>query len=194
MKNPKYQIFKGKDKKFYFRLKSGNGQTVLQSQGYANKAGVKRGIKSVQTNSSNDKRFDVKEAKNGQMHFSLLAANKNIVGSSEMYKSKKSLKNGMETVKKNADAPVEDLTEDTTKSTNKKSTSTAKKATAKTKAADKKSPAKKTAAKKMTAATKTTAAKKTAAKKPTTTKKKATSKTKAAPKSKAKNTAKKGGN
>jgi len=158
MKNPKYQIFKGKDKKFYFRLKSGNGQTILQSQGYANKAGVKRGIKSVQTNSSNDKRFDIKEAKNGQMHFSLLAANKNIVGSSQMYKSKKSLKNGMETVKKNGDAPVEDLTEQEEKSTKTKAKTTAKKAVTKTKAAAKTT--KKKAAPKKAAAKKTTKRKK----------------------------------
>ena len=45
MINPKYEIYKGSNKKFYFRLKSGNGQIVLQSQGYSSRNAAMNGIK-----------------------------------------------------------------------------------------------------------------------------------------------------
>jgi uncharacterized protein YegP (UPF0339 family) len=40
----------GKDGKFYFALKAGNGEVILQSQGYASKASCAKGIESVRAN------------------------------------------------------------------------------------------------------------------------------------------------
>lgn len=47
-------------------------------------------------------KFEIKKAKNGKFHFNLKATNGEIILSSEMYNTKSSAKNGIESVKKNA--------------------------------------------------------------------------------------------
>ena len=55
--------------------------------------------------------FELKKTANGQFHFNLKAGNGEIIATSEMYGSKASAENGIESVKKNAaDAEVVDLT------------------------------------------------------------------------------------
>ncbi len=96
----KFEIFKSdKNKKFYFRLKARNGQVILSSQGYADKSGAKKGVESVKKNCSDDDCFERKEAANGKFHFNLLATNKQIIGSSQMYASKATMENGIKSVK-----------------------------------------------------------------------------------------------
>jgi uncharacterized protein YegP (UPF0339 family) len=109
----KFEIFKSDNNdKFYFRLKAKNGQIVLSSQGYAGKSGCKNGIESVKNNAGNDDQYDRKTAANGKFHFNLLAANKQIIGSSQMYASKSSMETGIASVKKiAADATIVDLSE-----------------------------------------------------------------------------------
>ena len=48
--NPQFQIFKGKDGKFYFRLIAKNAKAIGTSEGYNTLAACKNGIKSVQKN------------------------------------------------------------------------------------------------------------------------------------------------
>ena len=56
-------------------------------------------------------KFELKQAKNGDYHFNLLAGNGQIIMSSEMYKTKASAENDIESVKKNAaGAPTDDTT------------------------------------------------------------------------------------
>jgi uncharacterized protein YegP (UPF0339 family) len=56
-------------------------------------------------------KFELKKNAKGQFHFNLKAGNGEIIATSEMYESKASAKNGIESVKKNAaDAEVVDLT------------------------------------------------------------------------------------
>jgi len=103
----KFELFKSeKDKKFYFNLKAGNGQVILASQGYTNKAGAKNGIASVQKNCMNEKCWETKVAKNGKHHFNLLSTNKQIVGKSQMYASKATMAKGIASVKTNAPEAV----------------------------------------------------------------------------------------
>ena len=47
-------------------------------------------------------KFEVKTAKSGQTHFNLLASNGQIILQSEMYETKASALNGIESIKKNA--------------------------------------------------------------------------------------------
>lgn len=47
-------------------------------------------------------KFEVKTAKSGQTHFNLLAGNGQVILQSEMYESKASAMNGIESIKKNA--------------------------------------------------------------------------------------------
>jgi uncharacterized protein YegP (UPF0339 family) len=111
MRNPKFQIYTGKDDQFYFRLRAANGEIILNSEGYTAKAGCQNGISSVQENAPNDERYRRKTATNGQYYFVLVAANGETIGRSEMYTTERGREDGIEAVKKTAtDAPVEDTT------------------------------------------------------------------------------------
>jgi hypothetical protein len=108
----KFEIFQSENnEKFYFRLKAGNGQIILSSQAYANKASAKNGVESVQKHAEDDGNYERKEAANGKMHFSLKARNGQIIGSSQMYASPASMEKGIESVKRTApQAKLVDLT------------------------------------------------------------------------------------
>jgi len=50
VKNPKFEMYVDKSGEFRFRLKARNGEIILASEGYAQKAGCKNGIESVRRN------------------------------------------------------------------------------------------------------------------------------------------------
>ena len=105
----KFCISKGKDGKGYFNLKAGNGEVILQSQGYSSASGCTNGIESVRTNSQDESKFECREAKDGRFYFIIKANNGQEIGRSQMYKSNSGCKNGMASVATNAaDASVVD--------------------------------------------------------------------------------------
>jgi uncharacterized protein YegP (UPF0339 family) len=54
-------------------------------------------------------KFELKKSKSGQYHFNLKAGNGQIIATSEMYESKDSALNGIESVRSNAkDAALDD--------------------------------------------------------------------------------------
>ena len=107
----KFELKKGRSGKFSFNLKAVNGQVILTSQTYKTKAAAKNGIKSVCTNCKKAACFEQKASKKGEPYFVLLAANKQVIGKSQMYSSKKSMLNGIASVKKNATkSKINDLT------------------------------------------------------------------------------------
>ena len=111
MENPKFQMFKGKDDQFYFRLRARNGEIILGSEGYTAKASCTNGIESVKSNSPDDSNFERKTTTNEQFHFVLKAKNREIIGSSETYTTEQAMENGIRAVKEVApEAPVEDQT------------------------------------------------------------------------------------
>ncbi len=107
----KFVIGKRSNGDFQFNLKAGNGQVILSSQGYADKAGCKNGIDSVKKNSTDDARYERNVSSNNKFFFNLLAGNSQVIGTSEMYESESSRDNGIASVKSNApDAEVVDET------------------------------------------------------------------------------------
>ncbi|GHU78739.1 hypothetical protein FACS1894145_1440 [Bacteroidia bacterium] len=107
----KFVITLQKNGEYMFNLKASNGQVILTSEGYANKAGCLNGIESVKKNAPLDERYERKESKNGKPFFSLKAGNSQIIGKSELYESVTARENGIESVKKNApDAAIDDQT------------------------------------------------------------------------------------
>jgi len=104
----KFEIFQGKDSQYYFRLKAGNGQTILSSEGYKAKSGAKNGIASVQKNSADGSKFVRKDG--DSFSFALRAANNEVIGRSQSYKSADARENGIESVMKNApSAKIEEV-------------------------------------------------------------------------------------
>jgi uncharacterized protein len=107
----KFQLFSGKDGQFYFRLRADNGEPILASEGYKQKAGAENGIRSVRENASDDSRYTRETSSAGQPFFTLRAANNEVIGKSEMYSSEEARENGLATVKTGApDATLEDQT------------------------------------------------------------------------------------
>jgi uncharacterized protein YegP (UPF0339 family) len=107
----KFVITQGKDEKYYFNLKAGNGEVILASQGYKSKADCLNGIESVKKNSVSEDRFEVKKSHDDKDYFVLTATNGQTIGNSQMYKSHSGCLNGMKSVaKSSADASIADET------------------------------------------------------------------------------------
>lgn len=108
----KFEIYKDKAGEFRFRLKAGNGQTILASEGYKAKAGCMNGVESVKKNALDDGRYERKTTESGKYRFNLKSGNNQIIGTSESYETEKSRDSGIESVKKTApDASIADTTE-----------------------------------------------------------------------------------
>lgn len=108
----KFELYNDKAGEFRFRLKAGNGEIILASEGYKQRASAENGIASVQKNAPDDGRYERKETKSGKHMFNLKASNGQVIGTSESYESTSGRDNGIESVKKNAPgAETKDLTD-----------------------------------------------------------------------------------
>jgi uncharacterized protein YegP (UPF0339 family) len=105
----KFECYKDKAGEFRFRLKAGNGETILSSEGYSAKSGCKNGIESVRKNCVDPDRFEKKETASGKFRFNLKSSNGQVIASSQNYSSASGCDNGMKSVAKSApDAAVDD--------------------------------------------------------------------------------------
>ena len=106
---------------FTFNLKAGNNEVIGVSEVYSSEAACKNGIESVKKNAPIAKiedqavadfekvtnpKFEIYTDKAGEFRFRLKAKNGEPILASEGYKAKASCKNGIESVKKNADSEV----------------------------------------------------------------------------------------
>ena len=96
---PHFQIRKGANDQFYFRLVAGNEQTVLASEGYSRKASAENGIASVVANGADEAAYEIRESADGRSYFVLTAANHQIIGQSELYASKYNAQRGIRSVR-----------------------------------------------------------------------------------------------
>ena len=107
-----FEIYTDKAGEFRFRLKAKNGQNILASEGYKQKASCENGIESVRKNSQDDSKFELKEGASGKWTFNLKATNGQIIGTSQAYETESGAKNGILSVKTNApDAVVKEIEE-----------------------------------------------------------------------------------
>jgi uncharacterized protein len=107
----KFEIYKDKAGEFRFRLKAGNGENILASEGYKDKGGAENGIASVKKNVTENDHFELKESTSGKHYFVLKAANHQVIGQSQMYDSVSGAEAGVQSVINNApDASIDDQT------------------------------------------------------------------------------------
>lgn len=107
----KFELYRDKAGEYRFRLKAGNGENILGSEGYKQKASAENGIASVRKNAVDDARYERKETAAGKFMFNLKASNGQVIGSSQSYTSASGRDNGIESVKKNApNAKLDDQT------------------------------------------------------------------------------------
>lgn len=106
----RYELFRGSNSQHYFRLKAGNGEIILQSEGYVNKAGAENGVESVRRHSPFDRFYERKTSSASEPYFVLKASNGQTIGKSQMYSSTSARDKGIESVKDNGpSAPSVDL-------------------------------------------------------------------------------------
>jgi uncharacterized protein YegP (UPF0339 family) len=99
----KFEVYQsGKKNEYRFRLKADNGQIILSSEGYASKAGCMNGIASVKKNVKDPKRFLKTTTPGNMFRFAVVAANKEVIGTSQNYKSESGRNNGIDSVSRNA--------------------------------------------------------------------------------------------
>ena len=103
----KFVVFKGKDGQDYFRLKAGNGEVILSSEGYKSRVPAptasSRCVRIPRTKTVSKS----KPPRTAREYFILKAGNGQEIGRSQMYKSGSGCRNGMKSVARNAaDAAV----------------------------------------------------------------------------------------
>ncbi len=116
MQNSRFTLLQGIDTQYYFNLKAGNGEIILQSEGYVNRNGALNGIKSVQENSNSEARFEQRTSRIEEPYFVLKAQNGQIIGRSEMYSSTASMLAGIKSVMNNGQTDfIEDVSQNSGK-------------------------------------------------------------------------------
>lgn len=109
----KFVITQRVNNEYQFNLKAANGEIILTSEGYVQKASCLKGIGSVKMNSQYDFRYDRRIAVNQKDYFVLKARNGEIIGKSQLYSTKSGMENGIASVKQNA--PEAEITDETLK-------------------------------------------------------------------------------
>lgn len=99
-----YEIKRAKNGKYHFHLLATNGEIILTSQMYTEKATAQKGIAAVRVNYADTSRYERRIGKGGKPHFVLKAANHRVIGSSETYNSTAALEKGIKSVMKNGTA------------------------------------------------------------------------------------------
>ena len=94
----KFEVYKDKKGEFRFRLKAANGEIILASEGYKDRAGVMKGVDAVKKNADLLARFERKASAAGKHYFVLKAANHQVVATSEQYATENARDNGIKSV------------------------------------------------------------------------------------------------
>ena len=101
----RFQLYTDARGQFRFRLRAGNGEIILRSQGYATREGAENGISSVKENARLDERYERRQSESGHW-FNLKAANGQVIGTSEGYASAQGRDKGIRSCMANAPAAV----------------------------------------------------------------------------------------
>jgi hypothetical protein len=94
----RFELFVGEDRQSYFRLRAGNGEIVLGSEGYSSKASAQNGINSVKQHGASVENYRVVETANGQYSIRLVARNNEIIARGEAYASKSNAERAIRTI------------------------------------------------------------------------------------------------
>jgi uncharacterized protein YegP (UPF0339 family) len=109
MENPKFQIIRGENEKYYFRLRTADGEIVLHSDGFRVRDGAQKSIELIKLSVYHEERFKRKISLDGRYYFDILSMEKNILGTSKMYDTIQGCDKAINLVKDLApDATIED--------------------------------------------------------------------------------------
>ena len=97
-----FELKRAADGRFVFNLKAANDQVILSSQTYETKESAEGGIASIKQNAAIDAHYEEKTGNDGLPYFVLHAANRLVIGRSQMYSSREAMHKGIASVKHNA--------------------------------------------------------------------------------------------
>lgn len=95
-----FEIYQDNAGEYRFRFKTENGENILASEGYKNKASAKNGTESVRKNAADDGRYERKETSSGKHIFNLRSGSGRVIGTSQSYASAAARDKGIEALKK----------------------------------------------------------------------------------------------
>jgi uncharacterized protein YegP (UPF0339 family) len=109
MENPTFQIIRGENQQYYFRLKTALGEIILHSDGFKVREGAEKGIELIKLSVYHEEKFKRKISLDGRYYFEILSMEKNILGTSGMFDTIQECDHGISLVKDLApDAMIED--------------------------------------------------------------------------------------
>ncbi len=82
---PSFELWKGADGQFRFHMMDETANVLISSQGYVSRLGALNGLVSVLDNGAYRALYVVKSAAGGGVYFDLLAANRNVIATSETF-------------------------------------------------------------------------------------------------------------
>lgn len=99
-REPRFEVYKGQDDQFYFRLVAANYENVLRSEGYSRRADALRAVARIRELArTGGPEVQVETAGNDEPYFNLKSGNK-VIATGETYASKSNAERGAETVKR----------------------------------------------------------------------------------------------
>ena len=98
----RFEIYTDSAGQHRFRLRAGNGEVVLVSEGYKRRINARKGVASVQRNVLRDERFERRTTRSGAPMFNLRASNGQVIGTSEAYASLEAREDGIDAVRRAA--------------------------------------------------------------------------------------------
>ena len=101
MGNPKF-VIKRSDDQFHFHLTAANGEIILTSERYKTRSSAENGVMAVKESAAMERRYERRESRADEPYFVLKAGNNEIIGTSQMYVSKRGRDEGMRAVMENA--------------------------------------------------------------------------------------------
>ncbi|HEU5060791.1 MAG TPA: DUF1508 domain-containing protein [Kofleriaceae bacterium] len=81
----RFDLFAGDDGQTYFNLESGNGEVLLSSEGYTDRAGALNGLLAVLDNGGIASRYSIDAGPDGEYFINLKAGNGQVIASSAAY-------------------------------------------------------------------------------------------------------------
>ncbi len=90
-----FEIWKDTAGSFHFHLLAGNKQILVTSQAYSSRTAALGGVLSVLDNGGLAGHYQVQLASNGRPYFNLVAANKDVIATSETYSTRQAAQKGV---------------------------------------------------------------------------------------------------
>jgi uncharacterized protein len=104
-----FELFEKDSNKFYFRLKSAHGISLLHSDAHTDKDQCRLAIDRVKINAQFAHRFEIVSSDIGRFYYLLRSGNGQILGMSELYAQKEECERLIEMMK--TEAPAAEITE-----------------------------------------------------------------------------------